>query len=214
MCELYRITGHHETVRELTRTVVDHAGDLTDLSVVAPDQLAPVIWTAPDGVRELVMMRWGFPWMPMSVRRPITNIQNLSSSYWKPYVNKRAHRCLIPATSFCEPDIRLTPNVPTWFALDQLRPLFFFAGICCTWFGKRGPKADCEKREHQLFCILTTLPNATVAPFYPESMPMLLLTEKDRETWLSGTAEEALVLQRPAPENALRVVVSEHAYDS
>ncbi len=41
---------------------------------------------------------------------------------------KAERRCLVPATSFCEwTDSR--PKVTHWFALDECRPLFAFAGI-------------------------------------------------------------------------------------
>jgi putative SOS response-associated peptidase YedK len=34
-------------------------------------------------------------------------------------------------------------------------------------------------------------------------MPVLLLTPADVERWLEGTAEEALELQRPSPDDAI-----------
>ena len=34
-------------------------------------------------------------------------------------------------------------------------------------------------------------------------MPVLLMTPTDVERWLEGTAEEALELQKPAPEEAI-----------
>ena len=37
-------------------------------------------------------------------------------------------------------------------------------------------------------------------------MPVLLLTEQDRELWMQGEIEEALALQSPAKDGALRVV--------
>jgi putative SOS response-associated peptidase YedK len=45
-----------------------------------------------------------------------------------------------------------------------------------------------------------------VKAIHPKAMPVLLLDELARETWLHGTVEAALALQRPAPEDALRIV--------
>ena len=37
-------------------------------------------------------------------------------------------------------------------------------------------------------------------------MPVLLLDEAAQETWLTGTVDEALKLQRPAPDGTLKIV--------
>ena len=39
-------------------------------------------------------------------------------------------------------------------------------------------------------------------------MPVLLTDREARETWLTGSLEDALVLQRPAPADALRTVAT------
>ena len=46
------------------------------------------------------------------------------------------------------------------FALDDTRPLFFFAGIWRPVFGERKGEAG----EHLVFAFLTTEPNAEVTP--------------------------------------------------
>jgi alkanesulfonate monooxygenase SsuD/methylene tetrahydromethanopterin reductase-like flavin-dependent oxidoreductase (luciferase family) len=38
------------------------------------------------------------------------------------------------------------------------------------------------------------------------SMPMILRTEQEIETWMTAPAEEALTLQRPVPDGSLRVI--------
>jgi putative SOS response-associated peptidase YedK len=124
------------------------------------------------------------------------------------------HRCLVPVTSFWEYDHRSKPPVPTWFAQDDARSLFFFAGIWRPWTGTRGTKAALEVGQHLLFSFLTTEPNAVVAPVHPKAMPVLLLNEQDRETWLMGSSEAALVLQSPAPDDALRIVAKGEKQDS
>jgi putative SOS response-associated peptidase YedK len=115
------------------------------------------------------------------------------------------HRCLVPSTSFCEYAHRSSKAVPTWFALDDSRPTFFFAGVWRPWTGARGTKAAPVIGDHLLFSFLTTEPNAQVAPIHPKAMPVILADEAARETWINESMEEALALQRPAPDDALRI---------
>ena len=98
------------------------------------DQLAPIVRLSPAGERELVAMRWGFPAPPGIGARPIANIRNAHNSSWRPWLNKE-FRCLVPATSFCYYGDQ--PKLPHWFAIDQTRPLFAFAGIWRPWTGRR-----------------------------------------------------------------------------
>jgi putative SOS response-associated peptidase YedK len=114
----------------------------------------------------------------------------------------------VPVTSFCEPDNRSGKCVWTWYALEESRPLFFFAGIWRGWRGVRGTKAKPEEGNHLLFSFLTTSPNAEVAPIHPKAMPVLLLDEAAREMWLNGTMDQALALQRPTPDRTLKIVAT------
>ncbi len=155
-------------------------------------------------------LRWGFPQkepQPGEKKRTgyVTNVRHPTWGYWKPWLGPE-NRCLVPVTSFCEPDNRGEKGLPTWFALDETRPLFFFAGNWRPWVGPPGTKANQADGDHLLFSFLTTTPNALVAPIHEKAMPVLLLDEQDRETWLTGTLDDALALQRPAPDDALRVI--------
>jgi putative SOS response-associated peptidase YedK len=96
------------------------AGNVPPLPDVYPDSMASVVRIASDGVRELHMMRWGFPPPPNLGTRPVTNIRNTNSSYWRGWLAPR-YRCLVPVTSFCEwTDSQ--PKVPHWFALGDVNP--------------------------------------------------------------------------------------------
>ena len=66
-----------------------------------------------------------------------------------------------------------------WFALDESRPLFSFAGIWTTYNGDRGTKSKPIPGPHQVYGFLTTAPNAVVAPIHPKAMPAILTTEED-----------------------------------
>jgi putative SOS response-associated peptidase YedK len=164
--------------------------------------MAPVVHTALDGERELALMRWGFPPPPNLGTAPVTNVRNLKSPYWRGWL-KAEWRCLVPATSFCEwTDTR--PKVTHWFALDETRPLFAFAGIWRVWTGERKGEAG----EHRLFAVLTTESNDIVRPIHAKAMPALLTAEHEWDTWLTGPADEAIALQRPLPNEKLRIVAT------
>jgi putative SOS response-associated peptidase YedK len=61
-------------------------------------------------------------------------------------------------------------------------------------------------RQHELFGFLTTEANAIVAPIHPKAMPVILKSSGEVDLWLEGQLPEALKLQRPLPDAALRIV--------
>ena len=202
------MTKGQQAIRDLAKAMVDSAGNLPSLPGIFPDGMAPVVLTRPtDGQRELMMMRWGFP-SPAPKGPPlVTNVRNTASRYWKQYLRPE-FRCLVPVTSFCEYDHRSGKAVPTWFALDDSRPLFFFAGIWRSWQGTRGTKANPVEGNHMLFSFLTAEANAEVGAVHEKAMPVCLLTEDQREQWLRAEVDEALTLQKPLPDGTLKVVAS------
>jgi len=114
----------------------------------------------------------------------------------------------VPATSFCEYADTKPRKTPMWFALADDRPLFAFAGLWTPWRGVRGPKSAPIEGEHELFGFLTTEPNAIVAPIHPKAMPVILTTAEEVDLWLAADAPKALGLQRPLPDDMLRIVAS------
>ena len=206
MCNLYALTKGQAAIREFTGAMQDTTGNLPPLPGIFPDQLAPVAHLARDGARELGMMRWGMPPPPGLGNRPITNVRNLGSAYWRTWL-KPEWRCLVPATSFCE-YTDSQPKVPHWFALAEDRPLFAFAGIWRPWTGTRGTKADPQTGEHRLFAFLTCDANAVVRPIHAKAMPVLLTTPEACAAWLQGSLEQAAALQRPLPAETLSIVAT------
>jgi putative SOS response-associated peptidase YedK len=45
-----------------------------------------------------------------------------------------------------------------------------------------------------------------VAPIHPKAMPVILTTRAEVDLWLAAPIKEALALQRPLPDGALRIV--------
>jgi putative SOS response-associated peptidase YedK len=111
--------------------------NLPPLPAIFSDKMAPVVRTAPDAVRELTMMRWGFAPPIISGQksaRPVTNIRNTSSRHWTPWLMKAEHRCSVPVTCFSEPDSNQgLRSIWTWFAQNESRPFMFFAGVWRKW---------------------------------------------------------------------------------
>lgn len=99
-------------------------------TAIFPDQLAPVVRVARDDAWFMEATRWGFPPPPNLGTRPVTDVRNVASPYWRGWL-KPEFRCLGPATSFCD-YTDSQPRVPHWFALGPDRaqqgehPLFAF----------------------------------------------------------------------------------------
>jgi putative SOS response-associated peptidase YedK len=195
------MTKSREALVAYTRAMRDRTGNQPPLPAIFPDQLAPVVGTSKEGLREVVTMRWGFP-PAGGGKRPVTNIRNLNSGYWRGWLEQPRFRCLVPATSFVE-YTDTQPKVAHWFALGDERPLFCFAGLWRPWTGVRGK----EEGTHLLFGILTTEANELTKPIHAEAMPVML-TGNDLETWMHGSVEDATALAQPFPAELMKIVLS------
>lgn len=208
MCNLYQQMRSHDEVRAFAR-FIRGGSNLPPAPGIYPDHAAPIIRTGSDGVRELVTARWGMPspafaLQGRTVDRGVTNIRNTASPHWRRWLGV-AHRCLVPFTAFAEPgrgaDGR---SAPVWFALDETQPLACFAGLWTRWTSTR-KKAEGEVTL-DLFAFLTTTPNDVVGAIHPKAMPVILTEPAELEAWLTAPSAEALRLQRPLPDGALRIV--------
>jgi putative SOS response-associated peptidase YedK len=93
------------------------------LPVGAPKQIfpgwsAPVVRNAADGEREVSLLTWGFVLL-QDGRAPkrVTNTRDdkIKGPFWSESFKQR--RCLVPASSFCEPHDGRKPASWHWFAL-------------------------------------------------------------------------------------------------
>jgi putative SOS response-associated peptidase YedK len=210
MCNLYSMLRPQDAVRSFfaRNPPLDRSGNMPPLPGIFPDYSAPIVRNGADG-RELVMARWGMPTPPRylvgrKVDPGVTNIRQVGSAHWRPWLGTD-HRCVVPFTSFSEnehlPD---GTKPPVWFALDESRPLAFFAGLWTRWTSVRKLKEG--EVTTDLFGFLTTEANAVVASIHPKAMPVILTSEDEVEQWLSAPADEALKLQRPLPDGRLIIV--------
>ena len=214
MCTLYTLRLSAWEVRNLMRhyTLIgkeweEVIGARNDALEVYPNRSGPVV-VAQDGQRIVREdMLWGFP--PTQGGRHIVNFRNLKLKMWRDWLD-REHRCVVPATAFAEPDRNTSKPVQwRWFGRPDNEP-FFFAGIWRPWTGDRGTKKTPKIGDHLLYSIMTTEPNGIVRPIHGDAMPVMLMTPEDVDRWLnSGSVEEALAMQKPAPDDAIVILPSE-----
>ena len=206
MCNRYRLTAKQAEI----------AAAFGVYSLYAPDETFPVPDIFPTGnktpfygtvivqsgsERTIERMEWGVPTQVPSKRDPaikltkyVTNVRNLSSSFWRSMLTNPAQRCLVPVTSFSEYGIAPAEDGKKplhWFDVPS-RPIFAFAGI---WRPTRRGNA---------YGFLTTEPNAMVAPIHPKAMPVML-DDEDYDLWLNGSWEQAQRLVAPYPSQLMSV---------
>jgi putative SOS response-associated peptidase YedK len=137
--------------------------------------------------------------------RNTTNARGDINAHWRPWLGA-ANRCLVPFTSFAEPDqdhLRTRENV--WFALDESRPLAFFAGIWTPHACVRMISKGWE--EIEAFAFLTTDSAEPVKTYHSKAMPVILTDPAEWDLWMSDASwPEVAHLQRPLPVGALKIV--------
>ena len=101
MCNLYTMTA---TVDEMRRMFGSFSGDTANLppfDEIYPGYRAPVLRREGAGLK-LEMLHWGFPGPAAAKGRPITNVRNLASPFWRSAIASTERRCIVPVTRFCE----------------------------------------------------------------------------------------------------------------
>jgi putative SOS response-associated peptidase YedK len=233
MCNLYAMTKSRDESAKLARAMSDRNHNQPPIPGIYPNYAAPIILGGDDGAREMRDASWGMPssrkalleaatkradklrakgqavdfaqLLRMEPDKGTTNIRNTASVHWKPWLGP-ANRCLVPFTSFSEPDQVGGSLQPIWFAFGEDRPLAFFAGL---W----KPDHTCVRKikDGEVTCdvygFLTTEANAEVGAYHSKAMPVILTDEAERDLWMSDAPwSEVAHLQRPLPDGALTVV--------
>jgi putative SOS response-associated peptidase YedK len=208
VCNLYSLNKRRDMIARMFRVTHNRTEAYEPVSAIFPGHVAPVVRQFDDGERDVVLMHWGFLLL-QDGRAPkrVTNVRDdtiLKSKFWRGSFEDR--RCLVPATSSCEPNGDVKPATWHWFAIngDEPRPTFAFPGIWRRYQGpvkKAGPNVDIE-----VYAFLTTTPNKLVATVNHERMPVLLTREEQFETWLNGSTDEALALACEYPPDQMQIV--------
>ena len=117
---------------------------------IFPDYPAPVVLVGEDGQREMRDMRWGLPspsWVTLNAAKAraekhrakgkdydwneplrmepdadVTNVRKTEIAHWQQWLGAK-NRCLVPMTSFSEPDQGGKSNRFQWFAIDEGRSI-------------------------------------------------------------------------------------------
>lgn len=150
-----------------------------------------------DGERAWDVMTWDV--LGGQAAWKMTNVRNLTLPQWRRLAEKPENRCLVPLTEFCEftPDKHdLGDGKPPlkgemWFqVVDQ--PVFAVAG-----FWQR-------TKDGNGFTMVTCDANELVAPIHPKAM-ITILDPADADTWLRGSYDEVVALQRPYAASRMTV---------
>ena len=210
MCNLYNMTSTRQAIRDFIKTTREYAFNEPSLQVY-PNRYAPIVRLGEDGEREMVRARWGMPTPPMFIKGQhdsgVTNIRNTSSAHWRKWLSPDS-RCLVPVTSFAEPDPaskkegdKRTPNA--WFALNQDRPLFVFAVS-----GHLGTASAWRARSRTIMRSTASSPRSRTASSPRSTRRLCRSSHHGRRNgrMAHGTVEKAKKLQRPLPDDKLMFV--------
>jgi putative SOS response-associated peptidase YedK len=168
---------------------------------VAPTDRIPIVRVDPrDGVRELVLARWGLvPFWEKEVPK-IPHINARAETVHKVRLFRAAfakRRCLIPATGFFEWQKRADGKQPYRFQRKDLEP-FAFAGI---WEFARIGGEDIVSA-----AIIVGAPNPLAGAVH-DRMPVILEPE-DYDRWLADDTppDDLRALLKPFPAERMRAV--------
>lgn len=196
MCNLYRMDSGAAELVKMFGSLAHSLPNLPAYPAIYPGREAPIIRCTEAGERLLDKVIWGVP-PPAAGTRPVTNVRNLASPFWRSMLASPAQRCLVPVSAFCEWTGAPGAKRKVWFRRTDT-DLFAFAGV---WR---------QTAEGPRMAFLTCEPNALVAPIHPKAMPVVL-REEDHRIWLSGEASEAISLAKPFDAGRMEIVQSQLA---
>lgn len=213
------MTSNVDAIRAFSNflNIATNAGNMAAYPDVFANGYGPIVRQTAEG-RELAECRWGMPSSEEAIGNKnydngTTNIRRTFLPHWKPWLDIES-RCVVPANSFCEPDQVGKTYKNIWFALDESRPLFFFAGIWTPqWTSVRMVREGTTTSD--LYGFLTTAANQEVAQYHDKAMPVILRTPEEVEQWFSLPVKDIKDFQKAKklPDGSLKVVSSGLKWD-
>ncbi len=233
MCNLYSMRKQRSELVRAIGVMRDRNDNQPPMAGIWPDYAAPVVVNEPAG-REMRDMRWGMPsprnvlmaaadkradklrakgrvidtaefkeMLRVEPDKGVTNVRRTESRHWAPWLTP-GNRCLVPFTSFSEPDQVGGSLKPVWFALAEDEPLAFFAGVWTPHACVRKIKTGWEDVEAYGF--LTTDSAEPVATYHSKAMPVVLTTAEEWDLWLSEAPwADVAQMQRPLSDRLMIV---------
>ncbi|GAA4020482.1 SOS response-associated peptidase family protein [Sphingomonas swuensis] len=193
MCNLYSMTASVDEIRRVFGSFAGDTANLPPFEEIYPGKPAPILRRDEGGGLRMDVMEWGFPGPVAAKGRPVTNIRNLASPFWRSALNRPDRRCVVPVTRFCEWEGEKGAKRKVWFGLhDHQEPLFGFAGL---W---RPGEAGVG-----YMAFLTCEPNSVVGAVHPKAMPVML-RPTDVPRWLDSEAATACELAVPYADADMR----------
>lgn len=196
MCNLYNNKASKAEINAYFQSVDDLSSRLAvEKDYVAPGKPSYVV--REDGAqRVLSVMLWGFPFQG----KPVTNVRNYTSPFWKSALSYPGRRCLVPVTEFQEwsatPDPATGKKRPHWFNVPS-QSIFAFAGI---W-----RPTEAEPVFSFLTCGYDGDPaNHVVGAIHPKACPVIL-HEEDYDRWLHSDLDDSISLAMPFPSQLMAV---------
>lgn len=200
MCGRYSLTTPPDAMRTLFG--FENLPNLPPRYNIAPTQPVAAVRIAADGVRELVLLRWGLipHWSrdaAMAARMINARAETVAD---KPAFREcvRARRCLVPADGFYEWRMEDGRKQPFRIGMKGGAP-FAFAGLWDRWTAAADGPGFAAGDAVETVAIITAPANDKLRPIHPR-MPVILPPDAfDR--WLApgGDPGAALALLRPYP---------------
>ena len=196
MCNLYKARSSAAEIARMFGAVPDPTDQIAvEKDYVAPGKPGHVV-REQGSQRILSAMSWGFPFQG----RPVTNVRNYTSPFWKSALTNPARRCLVPVTEFQEWSVEPMPDTgkkkPFWFSVPS-QPVFAFAGI---W-----RPTESVPVYSFLTCGYDGDPAAhAVGAIHPKACPVILHPE-DYDRWLHADLDDALSLACAYPSQLMAV---------
>lgn len=192
MCGLYSFRKSAEETRSLFG--FDERPEFPPRPHVAPGGPIAVV-RMQDGKRRFALVRWGFvPSWAKEIKpgRPLINARGETVLQKPSFRNAmKRRRCLIPADGFYEWKGDVPGRKQAYFLHRSDDGLFAFAGLWECWMGSDGSELETA-------AVITTEPNREVAAIH-NRMPVVIPPDRF-ELWLTGEANVAAELIRPAPD--------------
>jgi putative SOS response-associated peptidase YedK len=199
MCNLYNLKATRWELDAAFSAASPNADEL-EKEYVAPGRQGYVVRETA-GSRVLDRMRWGFP-PPVAASKPVVNVRNYTSPFWRTALKTPERRCLVPVTEFQEWAVEPAPATgqkrPHWFSLPS-RPIFAFA------FAGVWRPTETGGAYAFLTCGYDGDPAGhIVGAVHPKACPVVL-HEEDYDRWLTAPVEDALGLACTFPSQLMAI---------